>query len=75
VLSNRREMLKLFPKGGQIKGRIEWFAEEIIISTIIDGKLTFLPLRLRNINTLFECLPESNFVSFIEQFSKITVNL
>ena len=58
-------MLRLFPRGGEVKANLEWLGEEIMLSLQKDGKIVFLPDRLKNINTLFECLPEKTFAHFI----------
>ena len=68
-------MLKLFPRGGSVKGNLEWMTEEIVISIQKDGKIVFLPLRIKSINTLFECLKENTFTHFIEENSKLSVKL
>ena len=38
----------------------------MVVSLRKDNKVIFLPLRLKAIDTLFECLPESSFVHFID---------
>ncbi len=30
--ANRKELLKMFPRGGVLKGNLEWLQEEIVVS-------------------------------------------
>lgn len=46
-----------------------------MVSIQKDGRIVFLPIRLKAINTLFECLPESTFTHFIQDNLKITVKI
>lgn len=75
ISKNRKEMLKMFPRGGELKGSLEWLHEELVISFQKESKIFFIPIRLKQINTLFECLPQSTFTHFLQENFKITVDL
>ena len=56
--------MKVLKKGEEVKTRLEYFSDEIVVSLVKDGNLLFVPVVLRNINILFPCLPESSFGQF-----------
>ena len=47
----------------------------MVVSFQKEGKIVFLPIRLKTINTLFECLKENTFAHFIEENQKISVKI
>lgn len=40
-----------------------------------EDKIFFLPIRLKSVNTLFECLPEATFINFIQENNKISFKI
>lgn len=56
LLENRKNILKYFPRGETVKGKLEYFSEEIVVSIQREQELIYLPFKLKNINLMLCCL-------------------
>lgn len=56
LLENRKNILKYFPRGEVVKGKLEFFSEEIVVSIQREQEIIYLPFKLKNINLMLCCL-------------------
>lgn len=75
LTTNRKAILKYFPRSEEVIGRLEYLSEEIVVSIRRDNELIYLPFKLRNINTMFSCLEESTFAPFFLENPKVKVKI
>jgi hypothetical protein len=75
LISNRKQILKYFPRQEEIVGRLEYFLDEIVISFRKENELIYFPLKLKNINSMFSCLEEHAFAPFFLDNQKVKIRI